>query len=75
MNHLSSLQRHVIGPVNMAEGKKKTVVIAVDTGKHSEHAFDWYMENLHCEGDDVIVFHCEEILYKPADPLPNVARF
>ncbi|XP_020911353.1 uncharacterized protein LOC110249115 [Exaiptasia diaphana] len=52
----------------MAESKKKTVVIAVDNGKHSEHAFDWYMENLHSEKDHVIVFHCEDILYKPADP-------
>lgn len=36
------------------------VVIAMDGSLHSQHAFEWYIENMHVKGDKVILVHCPE---------------
>ncbi|GFS26202.1 USP-like protein isoform 2 [Elysia marginata] len=38
----------------------RTDLIAVDGSAHSQHAFDWYLQNMHREGDEVVVVHCAE---------------
>ncbi|KAK3752334.1 hypothetical protein RRG08_044372 [Elysia crispata] len=35
-------------------------LVAVDGSKHSKYAFDWYLDNMHREGDTVLVVHCAE---------------
>lgn len=38
----------------------RTDLIAVDGSDHSQYAFDWYLENMHREGDEVLIVHCAE---------------
>ncbi|KAL9968301.1 hypothetical protein ACROYT_G026660 [Oculina patagonica] len=45
----------------------RLVAIAVDPSDYSEKAFDWFMANVHHEGDRVLVIHSHEI-HPPALP-------
>lgn len=38
----------------------RSVVIAIDDSEHSEYAFDFYAENIHKEGDRMILVHVPE---------------
>lgn len=40
--------------------QRRTVVIAVDEGEHSEFAFNFYLENVQRESDRVILVHVPE---------------
>ncbi|XP_053375227.1 uncharacterized protein LOC128545874 isoform X3 [Mercenaria mercenaria] len=38
----------------------RTVVIAIDDSFHSEFAFDFYVKNVHREGDRIVLVHVPE---------------
>jgi len=35
-------------------------MIAIDGSDQAQYAFDWYLENMHREGDSVVLVHCAE---------------
>jgi len=40
----------------------RTILIPVDASKHSEQAFDWYVDNMyHKNQDNLILMHCHEM--------------
>ncbi|XP_060084399.1 universal stress protein YxiE-like [Ylistrum balloti] len=45
-----------------AAGRK--ILIAVDSSEHSNRAFDWYLKNIHQEGDHVYVVTVVELVQK-----------
>ncbi|KAK3584706.1 hypothetical protein CHS0354_036483 [Potamilus streckersoni] len=47
----------------MAETKRRTVVVAMDGSKHSEYAYQWYLENVHKEGDIVLLVHSSDFSF------------
>lgn len=49
---------------------KKTVLVAVDGSEHSERAFDWYTNNFHRSGDEILVLHSHELPSVGAAPYP-----
>lgn len=54
--------------LNKDRANKRTVLIAMDGSKHSEHAFKWYAENVHRNTDKVVITHCaEEFQVQPTD--------
>ncbi|CAH3167550.1 unnamed protein product [Porites evermanni] len=52
------------------QGKKRTVLVAVDGSEHSERAFDWYTKNFYKKDDEILVFHSHEHPSMPAAPYP-----
>jgi len=38
----------------------RTDLLAVDGSDQAKHAFNWYLENMHREGDFVVLVHCAE---------------
>ncbi|KAL3865393.1 hypothetical protein ACJMK2_042784 [Sinanodonta woodiana] len=57
----------------MAETKRRTVVVAMDGSKHSEYAYQWYLENVHNEGDLVLLVHSSDFsfAYPPTSMMMN----
>ncbi|XP_050413252.1 uncharacterized protein DDB_G0290685 [Patella vulgata] len=45
----------------MAFLKKQTILIAMDGGKDSEWAFEWYCGNMHRPGNNVIIVSCSQM--------------
>lgn len=43
------------------ESCKRNVMIAMDGSKHAINAFEWYMQHIYKEGDNIIMAHCAEI--------------
>lgn len=43
------------------ESKKRTIVIAMDGSEHAKYAFQWYVDNLHHEDDNVVMVHSVEL--------------
>ncbi|XP_041350007.1 universal stress protein YxiE-like [Gigantopelta aegis] len=48
--------------MSTASSEKPTtrVLIAMDGSENSLYAFDWYMENVHREGNEVFIAHCPD---------------
>jgi len=61
----------------MAENKTggRKVLIAIDGSEHGDRAFDWYMSNVHCTGDAVVVLHAFEIPPLPYSSGPFVFAY
>ncbi|KAH3877040.1 uncharacterized protein LOC127870788 [Dreissena polymorpha] len=38
----------------------RTIAIAVDDSDHSEYAFDFYVDNIHRQGDRIVLLHVPE---------------
>ncbi|KAL8603358.1 hypothetical protein ACOMHN_039721 [Nucella lapillus] len=53
----------------MASETGRKILIAMDGSKHAEYAFRYYKENLHREGDDVIVVYAVEYGSLVAQPV------
>ncbi|KAL3865395.1 hypothetical protein ACJMK2_042786 [Sinanodonta woodiana] len=54
----------------MAETKRRTVVVAMDGSKHSEYAYQWYLEYVHKDGDLVLLVHSSDFsLSYPANSM------
>lgn len=49
--------------------RRRTVMLAMDGSKHSQYAFQWYIENLHKKTDDVIMVYCTENFHLPSSAL------
>ncbi|EDO34658.1 predicted protein [Nematostella vectensis] len=43
------------------ESQKSRVVIAVDGSEHSDRAFEFYSQNMHKKGDEVLLIHANDI--------------
>eukprot|EP00111_Clytia_hemisphaerica_P022369 TCONS_00065743-protein len=44
----------------MEENKERMFVLPVDSSKHSERAFDWYLKHIHRPGDRIGIVHIHE---------------
>ncbi|KAJ7392197.1 hypothetical protein OS493_013571 [Desmophyllum pertusum] len=48
-----------------SEKRTRRIAMAVDQSEWSEQAFEWFMENIYCEGDQVILLHVVEQPHLP----------
>ncbi|KAH3835598.1 hypothetical protein DPMN_108952 [Dreissena polymorpha] len=53
--------------------KGRTILVAMDGSKHAIHAFEWYVQNVYTETDNVIIAHCAERRF-PNPPSALIAR-
>ncbi|KAL9967153.1 hypothetical protein ACROYT_G025326 [Oculina patagonica] len=56
----------------MAESgtNERKVVLGVDASEHSERAFDWYLQNIKKDTDNLLIIHAQEYPTIPAAPYP-----
>lgn len=38
----------------------RKILVAIDGSDQAKYAFDWYLENVHKDGDHVVLAHCAE---------------
>ncbi|KAJ8304433.1 hypothetical protein KUTeg_018016 [Tegillarca granosa] len=51
------------------ESDERVAIVAMDGSKHAEQAWQWFLENIHKEGDRCILLYCvDHPVWMPTDP-------